>query len=159
MAMEVHNTPKHDMDCFIRECVRLFHDRQSGGFLSLFFCIQFLRHHVNIVLQCALVSAIEKKIALAGDVCSRPPTITISHDLHANDIRGAMGEIASYHKKEKRVLQVVHLLAFLWASLFVSIRMVIAINLLLDFSSSFLLCGKGVLTTTICKCNKCMRYV
>jgi len=80
MAMEVHNTPKHDMDCFIRECVRLFHDRQSGGFLSLFFCIQFLRHHVNIVLQCALVSAIEKKIALAGDVCSRPPTITISHD-------------------------------------------------------------------------------
>ncbi len=52
-----------------------------------------------------------------------------------------------------------HLLAFLWASLFVSPRMVIAINLLLDFSSSFLLCGKGVTTTTRCQCNKCLRYV
>ncbi len=27
MAMEVHGTPKHDMDCFIREFVHLFHDR------------------------------------------------------------------------------------------------------------------------------------
>ncbi len=40
MTMEVHDTPKHDMDHFIRECVRLFHDRQSrGGHLFLFFCI------------------------------------------------------------------------------------------------------------------------
>jgi hypothetical protein len=27
MAMEVHNAPGCDMDCFIRECVCLFHDR------------------------------------------------------------------------------------------------------------------------------------
>jgi hypothetical protein len=27
MAMEVHNTPRCDMDRFIRECVHLFHDR------------------------------------------------------------------------------------------------------------------------------------
>jgi hypothetical protein len=27
MAMEVHNAPKHDMDHFIKECARLFHDR------------------------------------------------------------------------------------------------------------------------------------
>jgi hypothetical protein len=28
MAMEVHDTPKHDMDRFIKECVCLFQDRQ-----------------------------------------------------------------------------------------------------------------------------------
>jgi hypothetical protein len=27
MAMEVHNAPGCDMNCFIRECVYLFHDR------------------------------------------------------------------------------------------------------------------------------------
>ncbi len=27
MAMEVHGTPKRDMDRFINECVRIFHDR------------------------------------------------------------------------------------------------------------------------------------
>jgi hypothetical protein len=27
MAMEVHYTPEHDMDYFIKECVHLFHDR------------------------------------------------------------------------------------------------------------------------------------
>jgi hypothetical protein len=29
MTMEVHGTPERDMDCFIRECAHLFHDRQS----------------------------------------------------------------------------------------------------------------------------------
>ncbi len=29
MAMEVHSAPECDMDCFIRECARLFHNRQS----------------------------------------------------------------------------------------------------------------------------------
>jgi hypothetical protein len=43
MAMEVHGTPEHDMDCFIRECVHLFHDRQSKGHLYLSFCIQFFK--------------------------------------------------------------------------------------------------------------------
>jgi hypothetical protein len=25
MTMEVHDTPRRDMDCFIKECARLFH--------------------------------------------------------------------------------------------------------------------------------------
>jgi len=49
-VMEVHSALGHDMNCFIRECVCLFHDRQSGGNLSLFFCIQFFRQRVSIVL-------------------------------------------------------------------------------------------------------------
>jgi hypothetical protein len=31
MVMEVHCALKCDMDHFIKECVRLFHDRWSGG--------------------------------------------------------------------------------------------------------------------------------
>jgi hypothetical protein len=27
MVTEVHGTPEHDMDCFIKECARLLHDR------------------------------------------------------------------------------------------------------------------------------------
>jgi hypothetical protein len=42
MAMEVHDIFKHDMDHFIRECVCLFHDRQSRGHLSFFFTFNFL---------------------------------------------------------------------------------------------------------------------
>jgi hypothetical protein len=43
MAMEVHNKPRRDMNCFIRECAYLFHDRQSRGHLTLSFCIQFFK--------------------------------------------------------------------------------------------------------------------
>jgi hypothetical protein len=39
MAMEVHDTPRHDMDRLIKECACLFHDRQLGGHLSFSFCI------------------------------------------------------------------------------------------------------------------------
>jgi hypothetical protein len=39
MVMEVHDTLEHDMEHFIRECVHFFHDKQSGGHLSLSFCI------------------------------------------------------------------------------------------------------------------------
>jgi hypothetical protein len=62
MAMDVHDTPKHDMDYFIKECARLFHEKQSRGHLSLSFCIQFFKQSVNIVLPCALTSTIERKI-------------------------------------------------------------------------------------------------
>ncbi len=55
---------------------------------------------MNIILQCALTSVIGKKIALVGDVCSRPPIIFRYHDLHVGDIRKAMGEITSYHEKD-----------------------------------------------------------
>jgi hypothetical protein len=99
MAMEVHNTLGHDIDCVIKECACLFHDRQSGGHLSLSFCIQFFKHRVSIVFHPALASAIERKIALMGNVCFRPPNTIRSHDLHVGDIRRAVGEITSYHKK------------------------------------------------------------
>jgi hypothetical protein len=76
-----------------------FHDRQSGGHLSLSFYIQFFRQHVNISLQHVLAFVIEKKIALAGGVCFKPPIIIQSHDLHIG-IRKVVGEITSYHKKD-----------------------------------------------------------
>jgi hypothetical protein len=41
-----------------------------------------------------------KKIVLVGDVCSRPSITIRSHDLHVGDIRGVVGEIASYHKRD-----------------------------------------------------------
>jgi hypothetical protein len=41
-----------------------------------------------------------KRVVLAGDVYSRPPIIVRPHDLHVGDIKGAMGEIASYHKRD-----------------------------------------------------------
>jgi hypothetical protein len=55
---------------------------------------------VNISLQCALTSAIERKIVLANDVCSRALITIRSHDLHASDIKKVMGEIISYHEKD-----------------------------------------------------------
>jgi hypothetical protein len=50
MAMEVHNASEDDMNCFIKECVHLFHDRQSKIHLPLSFCIQFFRQRVSIAL-------------------------------------------------------------------------------------------------------------
>jgi hypothetical protein len=75
MAMEVHDTPMHDMDSFIRECARLFHDRRLRDHLSLSFYIQFFRQCVSITFQCVFAFAIERKILLAGDACSRPLVI------------------------------------------------------------------------------------
>jgi hypothetical protein len=75
MAMEVHCALECDMDCFIKECARFFHDRWSKGHLSLYFCIQFFKTCVSIVLQRALTSITKRKIALAIDVCSRPPLL------------------------------------------------------------------------------------
>jgi hypothetical protein len=92
MAMEVHGALGHGMDHFIRERARLFLNRRLGGHLSLFFCIHFFKQCVSIVLQRALASTIERKITLANDVCSRPPTINRFHDLHVGDIRGVVGE-------------------------------------------------------------------
>jgi hypothetical protein len=36
---------------------------------------------------------------LTSDACSRPPIIIRSHDLHASDIRGVVGEIAPYDER------------------------------------------------------------
>jgi len=78
--MEVHNAIECDMDRFIKECARLFHNKQLRGHLSLFFCIHFFKQCVSIVLQDALASTIERKIALASDACSRSPTTIRSHN-------------------------------------------------------------------------------
>jgi hypothetical protein len=88
----------------------LVHDRRFRGHLSLSFCIQFFKQHVNIALQhvlasvierkIALVDVIERKIALVDDACSRLPIIIRSHVLHASNIKGTMGEIASYHERD-----------------------------------------------------------
>jgi hypothetical protein len=74
--------------------------KQLGDHLSLSFCIQIFKVHVNIIFQCALAFAIERKIALASDACFRPPIIIKSHDLHVDDISRAMREIASYHERD-----------------------------------------------------------
>jgi hypothetical protein len=100
MTMEVHDAPRHDMDRFIRECAHLFHDRRSKSHLSLSFCNQFFKQRVSITLQYALAYTIKRKIVLANDVYFRPPTTIRSHDLHACDNRGAMGQITSYHKRD-----------------------------------------------------------
>jgi hypothetical protein len=101
MAMEVHATLGCDMDHFIRECVRLFHDRWSRGHLSLSFCIQFFKWHDNIAFQHALAYAIERKIVFTGGAYSKPPIIIRSHDLHIGDIKGVVNEIISYHKRDQ----------------------------------------------------------
>jgi hypothetical protein len=54
--------PRCDMDCFVRECVCLFHNKQSKGHLSLFFGIQFFRQRVSFALQCALVFVIDRRL-------------------------------------------------------------------------------------------------
>jgi hypothetical protein len=100
MAMKMHNTPGHDMDHFIKECAHLFCDRQLEGHLSLFFCIQFFKQHVNSTLQHALTFVIKRKIMLSHDVCSKPPIIIKFHVLRANDIRRVVGEITSYSEKD-----------------------------------------------------------
>jgi len=41
MATEVHGALGHDMDHFIKEYARLFHDKQSRGHLSFFFTFSF----------------------------------------------------------------------------------------------------------------------
>jgi hypothetical protein len=39
-------------------------------------------------------------MTLTSDACFRPLINIKSHNLHADDIRRAVGEIASYHKKD-----------------------------------------------------------
>ncbi len=49
------------------------------------------KQHVNMALQRALAFTIERKIALAGNVCSKPPIIFRFHDLHASKIKKVVG--------------------------------------------------------------------
>jgi hypothetical protein len=64
------------------------------------FAFIFLGNVLVVFFQHALTFAIERKIALASDVCFNTPIIIKSHDLHAGDIKGAMGEITSYHERD-----------------------------------------------------------
>jgi hypothetical protein len=48
----------------------------------------------------ALAFVIERKITLARDVCFKLPITIRSHDLHVDNIKRVVGEIASYHEKD-----------------------------------------------------------
>jgi hypothetical protein len=100
LALKVDNTPMRDMDHFIREFACIFHNGRLGSHLSLSFNIQFFKQDVNVALQRVLASVIKRKVALVGDVYSRPPITIKSHDLHVDYIREVMGEITSYHVKD-----------------------------------------------------------
>ncbi len=98
----------------------LFHDRQSEDHLSFFiFAFNFLSDVLVLLFNVLQLLLQNRKIVQVGDVCFRPPIVIRIHDLHASDIRGNMGEIASYHERDQlspslfRFLKVVHLLAFL----------------------------------------------
>jgi hypothetical protein len=72
---------------------------------------------------------------LTSDVCFRPPITIRFHDLHVGNIRGAMGEISSYHERDYLFpffwfMWAMRLLAFLWISFFVPHVMVLAIDFL-----------------------------
>jgi len=101
MAMELHNAFRCDMNHFIKECARLFHDRQLKNHLSLFFCIQFFKQHVNIAFQHVLAFAIKRNITLVSDVCSRLPITITFHVLHVDDIRVALGEVVSFDERDR----------------------------------------------------------
>jgi hypothetical protein len=101
MAMEVHNALERDVDHFIRECAHFFMIDDQHVIYPCFFAFKFSRQRVSIALQHALTFAIEKKIELGSDVCFRPPITIRSHDLHACDVRGAVDEITSYHKRDQ----------------------------------------------------------
>jgi hypothetical protein len=95
MAMEVHNIPEWNMDCFIRECVHLF---SQEVIYSCFFTFNFSSNVLTLLFN---VFVIERKIVLEGDACSRPLIITIKiHNLHPSNIKRIMGEIASYSEKD-----------------------------------------------------------
>jgi hypothetical protein len=70
------------------------------GHLFYFFCIQFFKQRVHIVLQHTLASALKRKIVLASDVYSILPITIRSHDLHVGDIRRFVGDITSYHERD-----------------------------------------------------------
>jgi hypothetical protein len=50
MAMEVHNTPMHDMDPLIKECVHFFHNRRLKRSFILVFLHSIFQASVDIVL-------------------------------------------------------------------------------------------------------------
>jgi hypothetical protein len=100
MAMEVHNTPKCDMDRFIRELFVIFTINNQNLIYLYLFAFNFSSNVLILLFNVLLASTINRKIALAGNVCSRPPITIKSHHLHAGDIKRVVGEITSYHRKD-----------------------------------------------------------
>jgi len=142
MVMEVHNALGRDVDHFIRECAHFFMIDDQHFIYPCLFAFKFSRQRVSTALQHALTFAIEKKIELVSDACFRTPITIKSHDLHACDIRGAVDEIASYHERDQLfpfflVLASCAYFGFFWLWLFVSLVMVLTINLLLDFCDPY----------------------
>jgi len=95
-----------------------------------------------------------------GDARFRPCITIKSHDLHVGDIKGAMGEITSYHKKDKFslffwFLRLNIFCLFLWLSFFASPMMAPTIDLLLDLTIDFLLdfCTNIFFTTPTYTCT------
>ncbi len=52
MAMDVHDAHERNMDCFIKECARLFHDKRSQGHLSFFFAFNFSSNMLVFFFAC-----------------------------------------------------------------------------------------------------------
>jgi hypothetical protein len=71
-----------------------------GKLFIFVFLHSIFKWHVNTSFQHVLTSTIERKIALAKNACSILPITIKSHNLHASNIKGAMGEIASYHERD-----------------------------------------------------------
>jgi len=106
-----------------------FYNTQLGSQFFLSFCIQFFKQCVSIVFKCALAFVIERMTTLASDACSKTPINIKFHNLHGDNIRKAMGEIASYHKELSLSFFFGSCgLFLLWLSYFVSCVMVLAIH-------------------------------
>jgi hypothetical protein len=56
--------------------------------------------HADDIREAVDEIAIEMKITLTRDACSKSFITIRSHDLHVDDIRGAVDDIASYHEKD-----------------------------------------------------------
>ncbi len=69
-------------------------------FILFFLHLIIFRQCVSITFQCALVSIINRKIALMSEACSKPPIIIKFYDLHVNNIKRVVSEITSYHGRE-----------------------------------------------------------
>ncbi len=86
MAMEVHNMFRHDMDCFIRECVHLFHDKQSRGYLSLSLLHLIFQAMCQYCFSACFNLCYRKKDCIGGRYFSKPPMTIRSHDLYESNI-------------------------------------------------------------------------
>ncbi len=80
------------------------------------FAFNFL-NNMLVLFSNILTSTLKRKITLANDACSRPPTTIRFHDLHAGNIRRVVCEITSYLERVQFfpffwALRVVRLLAF-----------------------------------------------